>query len=473
MNVVGGILDEMNFMQRVLKSKSANAEADGTYNQAKRLYDTLSRRRRSRFTKKGKLPGILFIVSSSRFPDDFTELKAAESTLCGGSDPAIYVYSKSLWEAKPRDQFLLESFRVQVGNERMPTKVLGPDDAGRAGCEILEVPMDFINEFTKDPDGSLRDLAGRTTMATRPFLSRRATIHTSMAAAEAAGYSNIFRMEESDLSIGIPEPVLERLRLDVKQPRMAHLDLGLTKDACGIAIGHIAGVKVTEKRVHDDEVPQIEVMPVIAMDAVLRVVAPPGGEIEFAQVRQLLLRLRDVYELPIEWVTTDGFQSTDCRQILRRLNFKVDYLSVEKMEPYRSMRDALYEGRLLLPKHTWLAKELGELEVVRSNNDERVDHRPGSSKDVADAVCAVTNFWLSRRMAWASGLAVPGRTGTFLFGDREGSPGIKVTTDSGVRILEPPPAAVARMISRSRAARRTIQRKRLQRPLAGQGRLGK
>jgi hypothetical protein len=415
LNVIGGILDEVNYMQKVERSKSAYADEEGSFDQAKSLYNTLARRRRSRFTRKGKLPGILFVISSSRFPDDFTELKAAEAEMCGGTDKSIYVYRHSQWTAKARETFMDEEFRVQIGTERLRSKVLGKDEKPMPGCEVITVPMDFYAEFVKDTDGALRDYAGITTLATKPFITRRDAIYECMEAGEKAGYLPIYNVEEIDLSLGIPKPIVDRLRTDLQgNPfRAAHIDLGLTKDACGIAIGHLAGTKVVERKNHETGQNEIEILPLVGLDLVLRVVPPHAGEIEFSYVRRLILDLRDKYDIPIKYVTFDGFQSIDSRQILRKHGFLTDYHSVEKVENYRTFRDALYDTRVLLPKNQHLAKELAELEIVVKNNTEKVDHRPNGTKDVADAVCGVVSFLLKRRAAWA-GMELSGRTGVHM-----------------------------------------------------------
>ncbi len=400
MNVIGGILDEMNFMAKVEHSKSSEAEADGSFDQARNLYNTLARRRKSRFTKKGKLPGTLFIVSSSRFPDDFTESKAAESTMCGGKDPGIYVYSYAQWEAKSRDTFLNESFRVMVGTESMRSRIMQPGEEPIDGCKVIEVPMDFYSDFDRDIDGSIRDFAGITTLATTPFIVKRDYISRCMNLAEAAGYRNPFNYEEIDLTLGQPIPDALRLRLDVDSPRAVHIDLGLKKDAAGVACGHIAGWKSVE-RIKEDTGDYIkEIAPVIAYDFILRVVPPPNNEIDFSDIRGLIISMKKKFGIPIKWVTYDGFQSVDSRQILAKQGFSTGYLSVEKIEPYRALRDAIYEERLLLPKHQFAAKELAELEQYIKNNKLKVDHRPNGTKDVADALCGVTSLLLSRTMSW-------------------------------------------------------------------------
>ena len=54
---MGGLIDELNYMSVVEKSKVAVDK--GTYDQAILLYNSIARRRKSRFMENGKLPGIL------------------------------------------------------------------------------------------------------------------------------------------------------------------------------------------------------------------------------------------------------------------------------------------------------------------------------------------------------------------------------------------------------------------------------
>lgn len=425
LNVIGGLLDEMNFMQKVTKSKQDGADLSGEYDQAKNLYLNLSKRRRSRFMSRGKLPGILFLVSSSRYPDDFTELKAAEAEMCGGPDPQIYVFSKSLWESKGRDKYSPEEFRVLVGNERIRSRILGPNEQAPSDMEIVNVPVDFRSEFEKDIDGSIRDLAGRTTLATRPFLRNREAIYECMNLSEQYGYRTVHNLEEVDLSISIPQVIEQNIRTDVKQMRVCHVDLAISRDSAGLAIGHVAGTK-TSTRTNFETGEQItETLPVIAFDAVLRIVPPSSGEIDFSLIRQLIYDLKQKYGLPIKVVTTDGFQSTDFRQILAKKGYATDYLSVDRTtQPYISLRDAINDGRLFLPRHQWLMKELVELEYVRSNTKEKIDHKERGSKDVADAVCGVASYLLTRRAAWTQIPTFMGTGGYMLHGNRTVHEGI-------------------------------------------------
>jgi len=416
MNVIGGQLDEMNFMQKTTNSKHQNADDAGKFDQAKALYNTLSRRKKSRFANKGKLPGTLYLISSSRFPDDFTELKAAESTMMGGDDPSIYVYSHSQWSAKGRDAFLDEDFRMQVGNDVYRSRVLEDEEEEDIGCEVINVPMDFHSEFVKDPDGSIRDFAGLTTLSTNPFFNQRHFIDNSMRDAKKHGYENPFAMEQVDLSIGIPTADNAKVRVDVPSERHCHIDLGLSRDACGFAVGHLAGHKIIQSVDPVTKQRSYDIKPIIAYDCIMRILPPPNGEIQISDVRKFLIQLNTQHNMNITSVTTDGFQSTDTRQILKRRGFKTGYQSVEAVEPWRSFREALYDGRILLCPHQHVKKELVELETTIKGNKEKVDHSPNGTKDVADAVVGVANHILRQKVSWNPSVIDGGTSGTFLLG---------------------------------------------------------
>ena len=104
-NVISGIIDEMNFMSVIDKSKQA---IDGeTFDQATEVYRSLTRRRKSRFLSEGNLPGCLCLVSSTSHPDDFTEKRIKELDHYKEDDnPELtYVWKKSQWQVVPPDRF--------------------------------------------------------------------------------------------------------------------------------------------------------------------------------------------------------------------------------------------------------------------------------------------------------------------------------------------------------------------------------
>ena len=94
-NVIGGIIDEVNFMAVVEESKLMR---DGSvYDQAAENYNSIARRRESRFMQQGMLPGLLCLVSSKNYPGGLTDRKVSEAR----TNKTIFVYDKRLWEIRP------------------------------------------------------------------------------------------------------------------------------------------------------------------------------------------------------------------------------------------------------------------------------------------------------------------------------------------------------------------------------------
>src|SRR6185437_12295818 len=95
-----------------------------------------------------------------------------------------------------------------------------------------------------------------------------------------------------------PRPGIYVNRIDHKEePRLAHVDLGLTSDSAGVAIGWVEGF--TEVPRSDNT---FELMPVINFDAILEVKPPRGGEIEFENIRTLFYKLREA-GVPLKWIS--------------------------------------------------------------------------------------------------------------------------------------------------------------------------
>jgi hypothetical protein len=130
----------------------------------------------------------------------------------------------------------------------------------------------------------------------------------------------------------------------------------------------------------------------------LRMHASAGNEIMFSDVRRYIYELKDDRGFNLRTVTMDGFQSTDTQQQLRKRRFFVDYISVDKSKlPYEDLREAIYEDRIELPPYvTYLQQGDGNLVNIfykeateLSDDGKKIDHPPGGSKDVADAVAGV------------------------------------------------------------------------------------
>lgn len=379
-NVIGGVIDEINYMERVDRSK--RSLDGGEYDQATTLYNSIARRRKSRFMRKGELPGLLCLVSSKRYPGQFTDQKVKEAE----QDSTIYIYDKRTWEVLPEDRFSGHWFKVFIGDQARQPQILGEDDGITDSELLLKVPVEYRDDFERDIHEALREIGGISTIATHPFLANREAVSWGFGRrASLFNQTEIFSDEKLLVYPGRFE--------DPEQPRVAHLDLALTGDSAGLCIGYVKEfVEVTR----GDE--STGKMPLIHIDGTLRIKPPRNGEISFERIRNILFCLRD-NGLNIRFVTLDSFQSRDSIQILRSQGFHASLASVDKTPlPYDVTKSALYENRVLIPTDDGLLNELLALEFDVQKG--RVDHPPKGSKDVADSLAGVVYGLTWARYFW-------------------------------------------------------------------------
>ena len=391
-NVMGGVIDEVNFMAIVEKSKRSIDR--GTYNQALEVYNSIARRRKSRFMQQGKLPGILSIVSSKRYPGEFTDQKIDEAK----TDPTIFIYDKRVWDVKPAGTFSGETFRVFIGDATRSPRLMAKADLVKKPDKhlVTNVPIEYRKEFEKDIMNALRDIAGVSTLARFPYMMNVEAVVSSFGQRDSL-------LNQTETQFRIPTVVFyPDLIEDPKMPRWVHIDLGVTSDCAGVACGYVRSFKKMSR----GEV--IEYMPEIVFDFLLRVKPPQNGEINFGKIRSLLYAVRDA-GLDIRWVSFDSYQSVDSMQILRQRGFSTGIISMDKTPQvkgkgktpiaYDFFKSAIYEGRVVAPRHDHCQMELVSLE--KNPKDGKVDHPPGGSKDVADAMAGVVYGLTMRREVWA------------------------------------------------------------------------
>jgi hypothetical protein len=391
-NVMGGMIDELNYMQVTQKSKQS---ADGgTYDQAVALYNSIARRRKSRFMSHGKMPGLLCLVSSKRYPGQFTDLKEEESQreLKKTGMTTIYVYDKRVWDVKPEGSFTGERFWVFIGDESRKPRI--EDDPSRVRDVdrhlLMQIPVEFLEDFRKDIINALREIAGVSTLARHPYM-----VNTDAVASAFGRVSSVFSREDCDF-VQTKVAILPKRFVNPHEPRWAHIDLAINGDHCGLAIGHVSGFKsMMELGIGRNAE---EMMPMIHIDGVLDIHAPRNGEILFWKVRDVLTKLRGL-GLNIRWVSFDSYQSRDSMQLLRQQGFIVGEISVDVTnKPYDYAKSAFYTGRIVLPAHPRCQKEFVSLE--RDTQTGKIDHPPNGSKDCSDGVAGVVYGLTTRREIW-------------------------------------------------------------------------
>jgi hypothetical protein len=401
--VIGGILDEVNFMDVIEHSKrvAGHRGAGGRFDQASELYETLSRRRKSRFITEGISIGTLCVISSTRYKDDFLDRRMRDVEEHGQQN--VVVIRRKQYEVNPK--FLegnYPTFRVLVGTDYYPTRILEEHekrgDHYNENAMVEAVPEPFRIEFQKDPENALRDIIGIATDSISPFISQRHKIIDAITAGEEAGLQHWVENPDVELRThGMPQWMDEVVRAirDKNAPRWVHADLSLVSDRCGIAIVKVPGFinKVTKPAVGI-----IETLPLFHVEAAISIQPDSMHPIDIPDLRRWVLQLSTFYGINIHEFTFDGFQSKESQIQLRKMGVRSREISLDRTtEPYDVLRRALYDDRLIMVNSEIARIELSQLE--RNTEKNKIDHPPKGSKDVADAIAgAVYAASTSRRI---------------------------------------------------------------------------
>ena len=384
-NVIGGIMDEMNFMAVVENSKSS---MDNTvYDQANALYDSIAMRRKSRFMQQGKVPGLLCLVSSKRYPGQFTDRKEAEAyeEVKRTGRTSIYIYDKREWDVKPIERFSGKWFHIFKGDEARRPRILEDGDVvvDEDRHMVMEIPLEYRTNFEADIMKALRDIAGVSTLAHHPFIVERDSVADCQRKDKIIFGKEMVDFKDHKLMVYAQNFVNPDI------PRFVHCDLAISGDSAGLAIGCVTGFKQANGGGW---------MPNIYIDGLLEIKPPKGGEILLYKVREVITVLNSL-GLNIKWVTFDQFQSTDSMQLLRQSGFAVGLQSMDvNTFPYDFTKNALYDRRINMPAHKRCALELVSLEKDVKKN--KIDHPPRGSKDVSDALAGVVYGLTMRREIW-------------------------------------------------------------------------
>lgn len=396
MNTFSAIMDEANFMTVTEGSASMKLKGRRLYDQAEVIFQALYRRMETRFMKRGILPGKLIAISSAQYPDDFMERKIEMYR----GNPHAFIRNYAVWETVPSVRFLGETFRVFFNRETGMGRIAEEGEKPSDEEEVIDnIPIEYRHDFEVDIEGSLRDLAGRSTAAIEPFIMRRDKIYAMCDPTRRHGYS-LYETTLRDGGYLLKDVLCDwyeerdeagnlirsgwRPKVNPKARRVIHIDPALSMDSCGFIMGHVSHweerkrVRVVqvidpvsgEKRLTREV--YSENLPIIWIDLILRIVPPPNGEIILADVRQLIFDLSSI-GFRIGLITMDSFQSRDTMQMLAGRGYRVEELSVDtNIEPYNRLRLALYEDRILAYTHDVLIRELKGLE--RNKRKGKVDH---------------------------------------------------------------------------------------------------
>lgn len=438
LNVYSAIIDEGNFMGEVKAADAANSAGGKTLDRAQMIYDALVRRVKSRYQRSG-VKGMVFLISSKRATDDFTERRIREhikNKTAGG----VFVRDYATWSVKP-DAFVNQKwYKCSVSASEGRCRILEDDEEAPEDALVFEFPEDYYSEFQRDPAGATRDVAGIATDTYSPFISKREAIEDMF----DVDMPHLFDLREWEMGRGLAihwNRLLTENARGEKIPaccshasRHVHIDLSKNMCATGFCMAHQAGTTEVIRVNKESGERSIEEAPVFHIDCILRILAGPAGDIDHSEVRGLIYKLNEG-GFNIRSVSLDHWMSVPNEQLLKKQGYRVQEIStVKKIDPYDTARAALYEKRIVSPEYDILRKELRvlELDPRRPITRPKVVVPPGHTKDVADAFAGAI-YYLAQHakgglfIAPSHGGSVSGSTpkpkwtnGEIIWGDEEG-----------------------------------------------------
>jgi len=391
LNVYTALVDEGNFMGQVKASEAAKSAAGKTHDRAQMICDALVRRIQGTYRHSG-VKGMLFLISSKRATDDFTERRIREH-IKNGTTQGVFVRDYATWHVRPEPFKNQKWYRCSVSAAEGRCRILEDDEKGPEDAVVFEFPHDFLSEFQRDPAGATRDIAGIATDTYAPFIANRKAIEKMF----DEDRPQVFGVREWDMATGRLEINWEDVMTTNARgenvpsccpniPRHVHIDLSKNMCATGFNLCHQAGM-VEVVRTAPDGSKSIEEAPVFHIDGMLRIIAGNANEIDHSEVRNVIYRLNDG-GFNVRSVSMDNWMSVPNMQLLKKHGFRVKELStVKKIDPFDCARSALYEGRIISPSHSQLADELRglELDPTRPHDRPKVIVQGGNTKDLADA----------------------------------------------------------------------------------------
>jgi hypothetical protein len=311
-----------NLLAAVMDESAWYTETE-THDVAEEMFNALNNRIKSRFGVKG----MIVMISSPRYVDDFIEKKMEEAE----TNSNIFARRRTSWESKPKSFFSGDTVEIYG----------------------FTIPKEYETDALRNFDKFRRDCMAVPSLALEPYFKEYELLEKAIDPQIANPFN--------------PEGLIKKeFRGKPGYTYYMHIDLSLTTDATGIAMCHREGDK-------------------IIVDLIMKIKAPDGREIDLSAIKGIVLELR-ARGFSIGKCTYDQFQSASSIQELNKMGINAERLSIDKdLSCYETLKDGIRAGKVKYYRNDDFIYELKRLELIKGK---KVDHPQGQggSKDLADAV---------------------------------------------------------------------------------------
>jgi hypothetical protein len=374
--ILDGLMDEANFFEVIDNSKKSDQGARA-YDQAQQTFETLRKRRTTRFFTNHLKFGGTYILSSTLHANDFTNrlINSLEAKKLNETHE-ILRYRK--WDVAPKELFRGDFFHYRLATQDLEPLIMTAEEAALDKLNKIElVPEQYRSDFEINPYKAQRDHLGIPYASLEPFIHLSHKIKECMVEKSNLTTKDIYVLARGD---GYPTVGEGKLPQDLATPRYIHVDLSTTSDRAALAISKVVGTKLDETtKIH---VPLIEVEYLVAIEPT------PAYPIDISKIRAFISELKHKHKMNIVKVTFDQFQSQESRIALANEGIYTELLSVDRTpDAYEQLKSAIYAGTVQIMKSDLLYEELSLLTVVPKGSKYKIDHTSDAGKDLADAAC--------------------------------------------------------------------------------------
>lgn len=402
-DIIGGMLDEANFIPQPKRSGSLSYDATS---KAFNLYQGLRNRIESRFMKRGKIVGLLSLISSAATRHNFLEHHKRRQK----NNPHVHISEFPLYDVKPWE-YRGPKFFILLGSEHANSRIITDEEvvvARQKGNVLVEVPVEHRDAYERDLPRALKEISGIPSEVISPLIPVKecvgssiikTRVHPFRSVAPVIGHLTNVKIEDvlyaEQLAKWEGKFLVPKYHRDRK--RFIHVDLSASDCPTGFSMGCVS-------RTTDIEITgpagqkTVSRAPVIWFDIILQITPPPAPEqVGYHHIRNFIKYLRDVLHFNIGMVSFDGWQSFDSMQLLQNEGFETDVLSMDrKIDQYFTLRTAFLEGRVERYEYPPLDEELPFLQLISEGGKQWVEVSSNTgTKDISDSVCGVI-WWCTQ-----------------------------------------------------------------------------
>lgn len=370
--ILYAFFDEISFI--------ANQDVEKQKAKAIDMIDTALGGMKTRFTNRGKNPSLMILASSKRSEKSFLETHMKQKLKSEGENTLIV--DEPVWNVRPPSEYSGKRFKIALGNKFLVSEVI-PEDSDvnvyiNKGYQIIDVPVEYKANFTDDIERALCDYAGISSSDITKYISGPRLLQAKHKEIVNPFVKDIITVGNDPNDTTQYSDFFDLTRIPSKlryKPLYIHFDMSITGDRTGIGGTFIIGKKPGLSQDVNSKELYFQVAFYVAVQA------PKGWQVSFAKNREFVYWLKE-QGFNIKGISSDTFQNASLAQDFISKGFKYEIISVDRVnsehvcEPYFFFKNALYDGRMLLPEDcSLLTRELVGLE--RNINTGKIDHTDG------------------------------------------------------------------------------------------------